>query len=137
MLAAADGMGLEGIVSKRRTSRYRSGRAAAWLKIKCFAEGEFMVIGTERGDKAPTALLARETENGLEYAGGAMVTLAEPERSYFWSEIERLRQDRPAIAMKSKGATWVQPVLSVRARFLKGEEMLRHATVKQVLEPVS
>jgi bifunctional non-homologous end joining protein LigD len=26
--------GLEGIVSKRATSRYRSGRCAAWVKVK-------------------------------------------------------------------------------------------------------
>jgi DNA ligase D-like protein (predicted ligase) len=136
MLAAADQMGLEGIVSKKRSGRYRSGRASTWVKVKCFAEAEFIVIGTERGEKAPTALLARETEQGLEYAGGAMVTLAERERSYFWNEVERLRQDRPAIPMKSKAATWLQPGLRVRARFLKGEEMLRHATVKKVLELV-
>ena len=28
------GLGLEGIVSKRRDSRYRSGRSLTWLKIK-------------------------------------------------------------------------------------------------------
>jgi hypothetical protein len=44
--------------------------------VKCFGEGEFVVIGTARGDRAPTALLARETPEGLEYAGSAMVTLA-------------------------------------------------------------
>jgi ATP-dependent DNA ligase len=27
-------MGLEGIVSKRATSRYRSGRCSSWLKVK-------------------------------------------------------------------------------------------------------
>jgi DNA ligase D-like protein (predicted ligase) len=136
MLAAADQMGLEGIVSKKRTSRYRGGRSASWPKVKCFAEGEFVLIGTERGDKAPTALLARETEHGLEYAGSAMVTLAEPERSYFWHQVEGLRQERPVLPMKNKAATWVRPTLRLRARYLKGEEMLRHATVKQVLEPV-
>jgi ATP-dependent DNA ligase len=58
-------MGLEGIVSKRRTSRYRSGPSKAWLKAKCFYEEELTVIGTERGHKAPVALLARETSEGL------------------------------------------------------------------------
>ena len=38
-------MELEGIVSKRADSRYRSGPSKAWLKIKCFTESEFEVVG--------------------------------------------------------------------------------------------
>ena len=34
MFREACRMGLEGIVSKRRDSRYRSGRCPAWLKVK-------------------------------------------------------------------------------------------------------
>jgi ATP-dependent DNA ligase len=39
MLDAADALGLEGIVSKKLTSRYRSGRTHSWLKVKCWTEG--------------------------------------------------------------------------------------------------
>ena len=54
-------MGLEGILSKRVRSRYRSGRTRDWLKVKCWAEGEFLVVGVERGkDGLAVALLARE-----------------------------------------------------------------------------
>jgi bifunctional non-homologous end joining protein LigD len=35
LLAAAEGMGLEGIVSKRADSRYREGRSTDWIKVKC------------------------------------------------------------------------------------------------------
>jgi ATP-dependent DNA ligase len=134
LFAAADRMGLEGIVSKRMTSRYRSGASRSWLKVKCFGEGEFVVIGTARGDRAPTALLARETPEGLEYAGSAMVTLPERERDAFWTMNEQLKVDRPALPMEPRKETsWLRPELRVRARFLKGEEMLRHATVKALL----
>jgi bifunctional non-homologous end joining protein LigD len=34
MFRAACGMGLEGIVAKRRDSRYRSGRSMDWIKVK-------------------------------------------------------------------------------------------------------
>ena len=123
-------MGLEGIVSKRRRSRYRSGASRAWLKVKCFAEAEFVVIGTERGEKAPIALLARETTAGLEYAGAAMVTLSSGDRERFWAEMARLAVERPAVTVSGvREALWVRPELRVRARFLKGEEMLRHATL--------
>jgi bifunctional non-homologous end joining protein LigD len=37
LLAAADRMGLEGIVSKRRDSTYRSGQSRDWIKVKTAA----------------------------------------------------------------------------------------------------
>ncbi len=96
LFEAADAMGLEGIVSKRARSRYRSGRSRDWLKIKCFAEGEFVVIGIERiTRRRPTVLLAREVDGRLAYAGAAMVTLANPDRDRFWRNVERLNSDGP------------------------------------------
>ena len=49
---AADQHGLEGIVSKRADSRYRSGRSDAWLKIKSFTIGDYAVLGIERSSPA-------------------------------------------------------------------------------------
>src|SRR5262249_23331818 len=37
--------GLEGIVSKRCTSRYLGRRSDDWRKVKCFREAEFLVCG--------------------------------------------------------------------------------------------
>jgi bifunctional non-homologous end joining protein LigD len=134
LLAAADSMGLEGIVSKRRSSRYRSGASRSWLKVKCFGSGEFVVIGTSKGDRAPVALLARETDRGLEYAGAAMVTLADPERDLFWRWNEQLKTPRPAVPMEPRKETsWLRPEMRVRAQYLRGEEMLRHATVQALV----
>lgn len=133
LLEAADRMGLEGIVSKRMSSRYRSGASKSWLKIKCFGEDEFIVIGTSRGDRAPVALLARETLSGLRYAGAAMVTLPDAERETFWRTNEMLKVPEPAIPMPAKKETsWLRPEIKVRAQFLRGEEMLRHATIKSL-----
>ena len=131
---AAEGMGLEGIVSKKLGSRYRSGRSKAWLKTKSFATSEFVVIGTATGDLAPVALLARETEDHrLEYAGAAMVTFAEEEREKFWRANERLKTERPALHMEPRPNTsWLKPEMRVMVRHLRGEEMLRHATVKSI-----
>ena len=132
---AVDAMGLEGMVSKRRGSRYRSGYAKSWLKAKTFREGEFVVVAVERGAKAPMAILAREGEAGLELAGAAMVTLADPERERFWSTIETLKTDRPAVKMdRRRQGSFVEPGLRVRVRHLRGEEPLRHATILAILD---
>lgn len=131
---AVDKMGLEGIVSKRLGSRYRSGPTKAWVKTKTFIEEELVVIGTERGDKAPVALLARERDGNLEYAGGAMVTLRQPDRDRFWETTEALKLDKPPLPMKPrKDASWVRPSMHVTVRTLRGEEMLRHATVREIV----
>ncbi len=132
---AVEAMGLEGIVSKRKGSRYRSGHAKSWLKAKTFAEGEFAVVAVEKGAKAPVAILAREGEAGLALAGPAMVTLADPERERFWTAIEALKTDRPAVTMeKRRQGSFVSPALRVRARYLRGEETLRHAVVIGIVE---
>lgn len=134
--AAVDSMGLEGIVSKKRGTRYASGRAKTWLKIKAWTEGEYLVVGTEASPGEPvSALLARETEKGLEYAGGAAITLPADSRELFYSAAEQLQRDRPLPGMPgSKRARWIDPKMRVRVRHLKGSEKVRHATVVDVTE---
>lgn len=132
---AVDAMELEGMVSKRKGSRYRSGRTSAWVKVKTFTEDEFVVIGVERGSGGPScALLARDGADGLTYAGSAFVTLADGDRERFWREVERLGRERSVVEVSSKSAAWVTPELRVRARYLRGEGKLRHATLV-CLEP--
>ena len=84
--------GLEGIVSKLASSRYRSGRSKLWLKSKCFTESSLVIIGTDRDRKtgAVRALLAKADKHSLTYAGAAFIGL----RSEEWHELhERLKQN--------------------------------------------
>ncbi|MGX7953569.1 non-homologous end-joining DNA ligase [Tsuneonella sp. HG249] len=132
-LAAVDAIGLEGIVSKKRRSRYTSGRTKAWLKTKNFEEGDFLLVGVEREKGRPAmALLAKEDHGELTYAGGAAVTLKEAERDRFWRSVEDLATEAPAVKIDRKAA-WVQPRLRVRARYLRSEERLRHSTLTGLL----
>lgn len=129
-----EAMGLEGIVSKQVNSRYRSGPTTAWLKIKCFADGAFYIVGVERGTGPTMILLAREAGATLEYAGGAMLTLSEPERERFWAEAATHQTDRPAVKLdKRKKVQWLRPEMRARVRFLKGGDKLRHASVLEIL----
>lgn len=50
---AAAGLGLEGLMLKRRDAPYESGRTQTWLKAKCRLRQEFVICGfTARGGKA-------------------------------------------------------------------------------------
>jgi DNA ligase D-like protein (predicted ligase) len=131
LFEAADSLGLEGIVSKKLSSCYRSGRSRSWLKVKCFADAEFVVIGVQRVDGGPAmALLAEEEAGALVYAGSAAVTLGGADRARFWQSVEQLATEHPPVPnTRSTTAAWLQPALRVRARYLKGSDKLRHATL--------
>jgi bifunctional non-homologous end joining protein LigD len=130
--AAVEGMDLEGIVSKKRTSPYRSGYTKAWLKVKTFLESEFVVVGYDTTPGGVRSLLvAREQDGQLIYAGRVMVTLRGPKREAIWIQLEKHRTDKPSIPELQHGeeVEWFTPGVSVRVRHLRGEETLRHATL--------
>lgn len=128
--AAIDAMGLEGIVSKKRGSRYKSGDADTWLKTKTFTEGEFEVIGADLSPTgAPVAILARRDEHGLHYVGDAFITLKAADREDFWAYVEANTVETPTLPLKRSG-TWLRPGLAATVRHLRGEGMLRHGTLK-------
>jgi bifunctional non-homologous end joining protein LigD len=125
--------GLEWIVSKLASSKYRSGRSKTWLKTKCFTESAFLIIGTARDRKtgAPLALLARAEPEGLSYIGSAFIALAGNERDELRAHLEVNKVGRCAIAkFRFPDAQWVKPDLVARVRHLAGTKYLRHGTVR-------
>lgn len=138
LFLAADRMGLEGIVSKRADSRYRSGRTKNWLKIKCYQESTLTIVGYERRPGAPASVLLADRDGGaLRYAGRSMVTLPRVQRDRLWRALEKARSLTPAVATghskasrgERGGAVWVKPSVTAVVRHLKGEDALRHATL--------
>ena len=74
-------LGREGIVSKRFTSRYKSGPWREWLKRKAMPESEFVVVAADpHPGGASFGRLAKAPDAGLVYVGSAFVTSPEPER---------------------------------------------------------
>ncbi len=67
-----DRAGLEGMVSKRLGSRYRSGDTTEWVKAKCFDTADFEIIGAQREKGKPAMVLM--ANKGGQYVGGAFVT---------------------------------------------------------------
>lgn len=130
----AEQLGLEGIVSKRADSSYRSGYTEAWLKTKAFTEEQLVIVGSEQRIGPTKVLCARETHHGLEYAGTATLALPAQDRERFWRTIGRLRRTAPPLPMdKGKLVDWLHPELRARVRHLRGEESLRQAKVLSLL----
>jgi bifunctional non-homologous end joining protein LigD len=99
--------GLEGVVSKLADSPYRSGRSKSWLKVKCFVESSFVIIGTDRDRKtgAMRALLARAEAQGLSYAVAAFISLSAKDRAKLQKRLQELASSRcPLPGLKLKDA---------------------------------
>jgi bifunctional non-homologous end joining protein LigD len=127
--------GLEGIVSKLASSRYRSGRSKTWLKCKCFTESSFVIIGTDRDRKtgAMLALLASADRQGLAYAGVAFIALSGNERDELRIRLENMKSSQcPLARLRMPTAQWVKPKLLARVRHLAAAKHLRHATVRGI-----
>lgn len=127
---AVENMGLEGMVSKRRNSPYRSGKLDFWVKTKCWELGEFELLGIRREPGKPAAaIMAR---NGR-YAGTAAVTLPQGLRERLWQRVQEARAAKPSRSVPSAFADdveWVKPGITGRVKFLRGEHTLRHATMQ-------
>ncbi len=107
---------LEGIVSKRAASPYRSGRTKGWLKVKCGMGQEFIIIGwrpsTVKGRPFSSLLLATRDEDHLTYRGRVGSGFGERELDAVWSELKKR-------AVKTPPAENVPVDIRRRAKFVK------------------
>ena len=109
---------LEGIVSKRADSPYRSDRTKAWLKAKCGFGQEFVIIGWRPSDvKArpfSSILLAVREGDRLSYRGRVGSGFGERELDELWPELQKR-------AVKTPPADDVPADVRRRAHFVKPE----------------
>lgn len=122
---------LEGIVSKRLDSVYRSGSTMNWRKIKCYVEKEMDIIGVQRETGKPAMVLMADKGR---YMGGAFITFKADKRQALWDRVQGKRGAPPPKGLAKQKAEWLKPGLVGRVKFLKGEEMLRHASLKDFRE---
>jgi bifunctional non-homologous end joining protein LigD len=136
--------GLEGIVSKRANSPYRSGRGKDWLKIKC-SRGEELVIGgysrsTVKGRPFSSLLLGTFENGKLVYSGkvgtgfdaAAMAMLAKR-----FKPLERATSRFIEVpAAERKDAVWLEPKLVCAVNYTEWtrDGRLRHPSFQGLRE---
>jgi ATP-dependent DNA ligase len=127
--AAADAMGLEGIVSKRANAAYVSGRTRAWLKTKSYMVSELQVAGVLEGRGKPTVALMIDSDRN--YVGGAFIT----NRRIKERLLARVRSKAgplPKGISAKPDAQWLEPGVMATVQHLRGEADLRHASIKDI-----
>ncbi len=130
--AACENLGLEGMVSKRPDSIYKSGPSKNWLKTKCYTLTDFDIIGTATTRQGERVALLRARDTG-EYAGTAFINLRREKREMLSARIRKLKVSQPSLkGSKFKDADWLKPGLVASVRHLRGEEGLRHASILDI-----
>ena len=137
-------MGLEGIVSKRRSAPYRSGRTDNFVKTKCRGEQEFIVAGYVPATALPRAigaLIVAVHENGeLRYAGRVGTGYTQKMAHDLFKRLSPLRIDKRPVELpadeKRKDVVWVEPKLVIEAEFagITHGGVLRQASFKGIRE---
>lgn len=135
---------LEGIVSKRRTSRYHPGRRSAdWLKFPHRNVGSYVVGGwrheTESTSRIGAVLVGEPTSRGLVFRGRVGSGIAGKEGQRLLGVLEPLLADASPFAddvpaVDAKGTTWVRPevVVDIAALGMTPARRLRQPSYRGV-----
>jgi bifunctional non-homologous end joining protein LigD len=138
-------LGAEGIVSKRASGKYISGRSGSWLKVKCSNEQELVVGGytlPSNGSRGVGALLLGyyDDRGKLIYAGRTGTGFTQKTHRSLRDLLEPLRAQASAFAdvpaMYRRGANWVHPKLVAQIAFATwtADRLVRQAAFKGLRE---
>jgi bifunctional non-homologous end joining protein LigD len=127
--------GWEGVIAKRRDSRYEHRRSPHWLKMKCEASQEFVVGGftdPQGVRKGLGALLVGYFENDDLVYAGKLGTGFNTKLLELRTRLDALEIPQPpftkAVGLPRVRAHWVRPTIVVQAGFIEWTKFgkLRH-----------
>lgn len=126
--------GGEGIISKKASAPYRGTRTKCWLKIKCIARQEFVIVGWQASDKRRgfrSLHLAVNEKEGLRYVGKVGTGFDTRTIAALSERMAPMKRDEPALDVPRtarRGSTWIKPSLVAEIAFTEftSDGVLRH-----------
>ncbi|HJQ98756.1 MAG TPA: DNA ligase D, partial [Candidatus Polarisedimenticolaceae bacterium] len=133
---------LEGVVSKRRDSPYRSGKGRDWVKTKCLKRQEFVIGGWTDPDGARSGfgalLLGVYEGKGLVYAGRVGTGFGSKLLDELSKRFVKLAAKEPPFVNPppGRGLHWLKPELVGEVSFTEwtNEGSLRHPSFQGLRE---
>jgi bifunctional non-homologous end joining protein LigD len=124
MLEAARAHGLEGILAKRRSSKYEGRRNQDWLKIKVETRQEFVIGGFTHGERDyfSSLVLGLYDHGKLIHAGQVGTGFNDKSLKEIYSRIQPLIVKKSPFsgAVKAlRDVTWLKPELVAEIKFLE------------------
>ncbi|MEZ4359052.1 MAG: DNA ligase D [Kofleriaceae bacterium] len=123
LLAQVVKLGLEGVVAKRLSSKYRASRSRDWLKLKADPEADFAVCGYTPPKGSRTGLgalhLCVRVEGQWRWAGKVGSGFDDKELAALRRELEDKPRWTPTFPRPegSGDARWIEPELVVQVRY--------------------
>jgi bifunctional non-homologous end joining protein LigD len=137
-------LGAEGIVSKKASAPYSTGRSGSWLKIKCVRQQEFVIGGftppSKTGVGIGALLLGYYRDGELVYAGRTGTGFTQKGRLQMRKRLDAIRQPRPAFSSVppdgAHDAEWVKPkyVCEVKFATWTADNLVRQASFQGLRE---
>jgi bifunctional non-homologous end joining protein LigD len=126
--------GGEGIISKKADAPYRGVRTKCWLKVKCIARQEFVIVGWQASDKRRgfRSLHLGVNESGtLRYVGKVGTGFDTATLESLSKRMAPLKVDKPALDVSRtalRGSTWIKPTLVAEIAYTEftSDGVLRH-----------
>lgn len=136
---------LEGILSKRRDSKYHGARTRDWVKVKCGRRQEFVVGGytDPSGSRVGFgALLLGVQENGrLLYRGKVGTGFHDLTLKELNAKLKEIERPKPPFSNppRERGVHWVEPALVAEVAFteLTHDGSIRHGSFQGLREDKS
>ena len=123
---------LEGIIAKKLDSCYVGKRTNDWLKIKCYARQEFVIVGfttTEKNPDLSAVLLGYYEKDSLVFVGKVGTGFDEKQRQLLAKKFKAHESKESYLAKepKIKNVKWLRPVLVAEIQFaeLTKDKILR------------
>ncbi|GAB3439804.1 DNA ligase D [Massilia solisilvae] len=125
LMEAACKLGLEGVIGKRRDSRYVSRRSPDWIKLKCQQRQEFVIGGytDPQGSRMGfgSLILGYHDKDGvLQYAGNVGTGFNDTTLRALMNKLNALATDEnpfPPKAVPGRKNHWVKPKLIAEVSF--------------------
>ncbi len=124
LLAAVRSAGLEGLVAKRRGSKYLPGTSGTWRKLKFFRSQDCVIVGwmpTAGATRSLASLVLAVTDAGeLRYAGRVGVGIDDRTRARLLVDLAPLEVDKaPLTVPPTLAARWVRPERVCEVQYLE------------------
>jgi bifunctional non-homologous end joining protein LigD len=135
-------LGLEGLVSKRASAPYQSGRTQSWTKVTCRNGDTFYAVGiATKNRKFDGVYLARKDGDELLYAGKVERGFSDEQVRELKARLEPYRARAQPLTKKVEKpkATWFKPAVLVDVEFraLTGARKVRHPSYKGIREDLT
>jgi bifunctional non-homologous end joining protein LigD len=147
-MTATKAQGLEGVVAKRRDSRYEPGRRSdCWVKVKHIQRTSAVVVGWKPGEggragRIGSLLLAVPEGDGWSFAGHVGTGFTASTLRMLAERLEPLRVQAPVLddvpREHARQAVWVEPALVCDVDYTQWtrEGRLRHPSYKGLRDDV-